>query len=64
MIKKLIPLFLLAITASGYLSAQGTREMTPEQKLQLATAVIERYYVEEVDADTIVQEAIIAMLKT
>lgn len=65
MIKRLISLLCLVVMVSaGGAWAQGTREMTPEQKLQLATAVIERYYVEEVDADTLVQEAIIAMLKT
>jgi len=65
MIKKIISLVCLTVFLSAVSAApHGTREMTPEQKLQLATAVIERYYVEEVDADTLVQEAIIAMLKT
>lgn len=38
--------------------------LTPVQKLQLAHTLIDRYYVEEVDADTLVTEAIIAMLRT
>lgn len=42
----------------------GMNEMSPDQKLRLAAAVIENYYVEEVNSDTLVQEAIIAMLKT
>ena len=47
--------------------ARGTQPqytLDPGQKLRAAQAVIENYYVEEVDADTIVTEAIKAMLKT
>lgn len=43
---------------------QGERQLTPDQKLRLAAALIDNYYVEEVDNDTLVSEAIIAMLKT
>ena len=39
-------------------------EITPEQKLSVAARYIENFYVEDVDADTLVDEAIIAMLKT
>lgn len=42
----------------------GPMVMAPEQKLGLTAALIENYYVEEVDADTMVTEAIVAMLKT
>lgn len=42
----------------------ATGDLSPDQKLRLAAAVIENYYVEEVNSDTLVQEAIIAMLKT
>lgn len=38
-------------------------EMTPDQKLRTAEAVIERFYVEDVNSDTLVAEAIKAMLK-
>lgn len=40
------------------------RSFTPDQKLRYAEALIDRFYVDEVDADTLVTEAIIAMLKT
>ncbi|MDO4319634.1 MAG: S41 family peptidase [Bacteroidales bacterium] len=45
-------------------SARNNDVMTPDQKLRLAAAVIENYYVEEVNSDTLVDEAIIAMLRT
>ena len=44
--------------------AQMPREFTPDQKLRYAEAVIENFYVEDVNADSIVDEGIIAMLKT
>jgi len=50
----------VALTAA----AQRDRQFTPDQKLQLATYVIENYYVEDVNSDTLVSEAIVAMLKT
>lgn len=40
------------------------RQLPPDQKLRLAEALIENYYVDPVDADSIVTEAIVAMLKT
>lgn len=40
------------------------QKITPDHKLRMAAAVIENYYVEEVNTDTLVSEAIIAMLKT
>ncbi len=45
------------------LAAQEFR-FTPAQKLNYAERLIEKYYVDTVKADTIVDEAIIAMLKT
>ena len=67
--KLILLLFAAGIVAVAALSPRakaqsGISEMSPDQKLRLAAAVIENYYVEEVDADTLVQEAIIAMLKT
>lgn len=50
--------------ASKPAKAQTSDKLSPDQKLRLAAAVIENYYVEEVDADTLVQEAIVAMLRT
>lgn len=37
---------------------------TPDQKLRYAEALIDRFYVDDVNSDTLVTEAIIAMLKT
>ena len=44
--------------------AGGEFTLSPDQKLRLAEGVIERYYVDDVNADKMVQEAIVAMLKT
>ena len=44
--------------------AQPQYVLTPDQKLRLAEGVIENYYVESVNPDSIVDQAIIAMLKT
>ena len=64
--KKII--FLLVLCCSTLVivvSAQNFgRNLTPDEKLRLSAAIIQSYYVEEVDADTIVSEAIIAMLRT
>lgn len=60
----LATLFFLAASAlTGSLRAQE-RELSAAQKLQLAQNLIERFYVEEVDADTLVTEAIKGMLST
>lgn len=40
------------------------RELSPDQKLRMAAAIIESYYVEEVDDNQLTDEAIKAMLKT
>lgn len=57
-------LFLLALMAATPLLRAQQFEITPEQKLNASLAIVERYYVEDVDADTLVTEAIKAMLKT
>lgn len=41
-----------------------TIELQPDQKLRMAAALIENYYVDEVDGGKVAEEAIIAMLKT
>ena len=46
------------------LRSPATEQMPPNQKLAIATQIIENYYVEDVNSDTMIQEAIIAMLKT
>lgn len=42
----------------------GPRELTPDQKLRMASALIQGYYVEDVDGQKLADEAIVAMLKT
>ncbi|MCH5222280.1 MAG: S41 family peptidase [Muribaculaceae bacterium] len=58
-------ILILAVASVAILSvfAQEPR-IAPEQKLRAAQAVIEQFYVEDVDSDTLVTEAIKAMLKT
>lgn len=67
MIKK----FMLSLSAVFVLSPlvscaqqNQSRELTPDQKLRMASALIQNYYVEDVDGQKITDEAIIAMLKT
>lgn len=68
--KKLIYVILLAVgilvgaVSTMALKSPATEQMSPNQKLAIATNIIENYYVEDVDTDTMIQEAIIAMLKT
>lgn len=45
-------------------SPQAPQVFTPDQKLRYAEAIIENFYVDSVNADTLVVEAIQAMLKT
>lgn len=57
----------IAFIASAQIPAPGAEgefTLTPDQKLRLAEGVIERYYVDDVNSDKMVQEAIVAMLKT
>ena len=53
----------IAVTALGA-AAQDMPKFTPDQKLRYAEALIENYYVEPVNGDSLVTEAIEAMLKT
>lgn len=68
--KKLIYVILLAVgilvgaVSTMALRSPATEQMPPNQKLAIATQIIENYYVEDVNSDTMIQEAIIAMLKT
>ena len=66
--KKLL-ISLAAAAAMAPLAAQRPAGMpeitfTPQQKLHYAEKIIESYYVDDVSSDKIVQEAIVAMLKT
>ncbi|MBD5253807.1 MAG: S41 family peptidase [Barnesiella sp.] len=65
--KRLLPLLLILFSVAS-LSLRGNvidpNVFPAERKLRLAEAVIENYYVDSVDADKMVEQAIIAMLKT
>lgn len=52
----------LAVLAQG--KDKGEFKLTPDRKLLMAEQVIERFYVDSVDAGNMVQDAIVAMLKT
>lgn len=54
---------IIFVGISVFLSAQPMK-FTPDQKLRYAEGIIENFYVDKVDSDKIVDEAIIAMLKT
>ena len=58
----ILSLLMAMAVVVGY--AQMADEFTPDRKLITAQTIIDRYYVEDVDNDTIVSEAIVAMLKT
>ena len=58
--KKLILPLLILIASAGVFAAQ----LKPVDKLRQAEQLIENYYVDEVNADSLVEEAIRAMLKT
>jgi len=68
--KKLVYVILFAVgilvgaVSTMALRSPATEQLTPNQKLAIATNIIENYYVEDVNTDTMIQEAIIAMLKT
>lgn len=58
---------ILAVGAVALISLCGAARdtfLTPEQKLRMAAAIIENYYVEDYDADSLVDAAISAMLET
>lgn len=57
----------VALTATSQIFMQGNGErpqLPPDQKLRYAEKVIETYYVDSVNSDKIVTDAIVAMLKT
>ncbi len=61
--RKLLLACIAAIAAVVTMSG-AYEELTPDQKLRMAAAIIQNYYVENVNSDTLVDEAITAMLKT
>ena len=67
MIKKIILSLSAAFILTPLVSCaqqNPSRELTPDQKLRMASALIQNYYVEDVDGQKLTDEAIIAMLKT
>ncbi|MCC8118976.1 MAG: S41 family peptidase [Bacteroidales bacterium] len=65
MIRNLYLLSIIAIACATHIFAQDPQdEFSPARKLMYADYIIENFYVEDVDADSVVTEGIIAMLKT
>lgn len=63
--KKFVLLTLIAtVSAIAAMAQNRNSEFTPDQKLRYAAAIIENFYVDPVNSDSITTEAIIAMLKT
>lgn len=65
---RVLPLVAIAAAAAAWLAparsdAQEFR-LTPDRKLLMSEQIIERFYVDSVNSDKMVQEAIVAMLKT
>lgn len=65
---RVLPLVAFAAAAAAWLAparsdAQEFR-LTPDRKLLMSEQIIERFYVDSVNSDKMVQEAIVAMLKT
>lgn len=65
---RVLPLVAFAAAAAAWLTparsdAQEFR-LTPDRKLLMSEQIIERFYVDSVNSDKMVQEAIVAMLKT
>lgn len=61
--KKIALLLISAIVAVSFVAGgQGYRNLTPEQRLGLTAEIIDNYYVEGVNMDSIADQAIIAML--
>lgn len=62
--KRLTHILLACLIAFSAAAASDEEQFSPAQKLGFANYIIENFYVEPVNSDTIVQEAIVAMLKT
>lgn len=56
--------FITLLTVLATAAASWAKDMTPDQKLRYAEAMIENYYVDDVKPDSLVTQAIVAMLKT
>ncbi len=56
--------FLSLLLAAAVISMASAFEFSPQKKLNYAEQIIENYYVDSVKADSMVENAIVAMLKT
>lgn len=59
-----LPLLILLLPAFTVLAQLSPDNFTPDTKLRMASRIIESYYVDSVDTDKAVEDAIVAMLKT
>ena len=64
MIRKTIACLMAAVLALPALGQMRDPDFTPTRKIGYATAIIENFYVDDVNSDSIVNEGIIGMLKT
>ncbi len=62
--KLLFSAIALAALVSLSTFAREEKSLTPQQKLMYAEAIIENYYVDSINSDSLVTEAIVSMLKT
>lgn len=62
--KKIVLAIIVAVTGMMTVFSQGVISFPPVQKLHYAEQAIERFYVDSVDTEKVVTEAITAMLKT
>ena len=62
--KKLLLYILALASVSAIVSLAQQRKFTPDQKLRYAAALIDECYVDSVNSDSLVTEAIVAMLHT
>lgn len=71
MILRKTAIFLLSLTVAAAVAAglpqepqKKMKDLTPERKIAVVTQIVENFYVDTLNADKMVEEGIIAMLKT
>lgn len=62
--KNILSALLMFAACSSCMATSPNNEISPLQKLQGAQMIIDRFYVDDVDNDTVTDEAIRAMIKT
>lgn len=63
-LKRIITPITILLLSAAAVNGQRQPELTSDQKLRMTAALIENYYVEDVDSKKMTDEAITAMLKT